>query len=172
MKITRVVPNNRRRAFEVQAGGHTHLFPYAVVRPTPTARDRVTEVHIDEDQGREGFTYRLAGGDEGAVHIDHVLEYNRDPGYMAEQLLYRLSVSARDAVAQSSLSTRELIRRLGTSPTQFYRLLDPTNYRKSMRQLLALLGLLGYEVDLTLTPARQDAQHPLHPAYGRIVSRS
>jgi len=160
VKITRVVRNNRRRAFEVEAGGVRHLFPYAVVHPTPAAHERVAEVHIDEEQGQEGFTYRLASGLEGAVHIDHVLEYNHDPGYVADQILYRLTLCARDAATRSDLSTRELIRRLATSPAQFYRLLDPTNYRKSMRQLVALLGLLGCDVDLCVTPARKPAGAP------------
>lgn len=160
MKITRVSPNNRRRAFEVVAGRHAYQFPYAAIRPTPTARDRIVEVGIDEEQGREGFTYQLASGLEGAVHIDHVLEYNRDPAYMADQLLYRLTVRTQEAVSHSPLSTRELIRRLGTSPAQFYRLLDPTNYRKSVRQLLALLTVLGYEVDFAVHPTQAPLQTP------------
>jgi hypothetical protein len=43
-----------------------------------------------------------------------------------------------------------LIRRLGTSPAQFYRLLDQTNYSKSMDQLMDLLGILDCEVDLVV----------------------
>ena len=38
-------------------------------------------------------------------------------------------------------------RRLGTSPAQFYRVLDTTNYRKSVDKRLALLQVLGCEVD-------------------------
>ena len=75
----------------------------------------------------------MASGQEGAVHIDHVLEYNKDPAYLADRVLYKLTVWAQEEVEKSDLSTRELIRRLGTSPAQFYRLLDQTNYRKSMR---------------------------------------
>ena len=75
----------------------------------------------------------MASGQEGAVHIDHVLEYNKDPAYLADMVFYKLTVWAQEEVEKSDLSTRELIRRLGTSPAQFYRLLDQTNYRKSMR---------------------------------------
>ena len=56
----------------------------------------------------EGFVYVLASGDEGTVHIDHVLEYNRDPGYMADLLLYELTCRVRKAVERSPLSTREI----------------------------------------------------------------
>jgi len=50
------------------------------------------------------------------------------------------------------VSRRELIRRLGTSATQFYRLLDQTNYRKSVDQLLSLLQILDCEVQFVVRP--------------------
>ncbi|MBW8057718.1 MAG: helix-turn-helix domain-containing protein [candidate division NC10 bacterium] len=43
-----------------------------------------------------------------------------------------------------------MIRRLGTSATQFYRLLDQTNYNKSLGQLLSLLHILDCDVDLVV----------------------
>lgn len=53
-------------------------------------------------------------------------------------------------MAASPLSRRELIRRLGTSPAQFYRLLDQTNYRKSVDQLVSLLQILDCDVRLVV----------------------
>ena len=79
-----------------------------------------------------------------------MLDYNRDPSYLGDLLLYELSVEAKDRVAGSSLSKREIIRRLGTSASQFYRLVDPTNYRKSMGQLLALLQILDCDVEIVI----------------------
>jgi len=40
------------------------------------------------------------------------------------------------------------MRRLKTSPSQFYRLIDPTNYRKSIDKMLELLAVLDCEVEL------------------------
>ena len=51
---------------------------------------------------------------------------------------------------RSKLSRREIIRRLGTSPAQLYRLLDQTNYRKSVDQMLSLLAALDCDVDLVV----------------------
>jgi len=73
------------------------------------------------------------------VHVEQVLEYNQDPTYLRDLLLYRLTLEAQKRVAKSPLSKREIVRRLGTSAAQLYRLLDQTNYRKSVDQLLALL---------------------------------
>ncbi len=47
---------------------------------------------------------------------------------------------------ESHLSKREIARRLGTSPAQLYRLLDPTNYRKSLQRLVLLLLILDCDV--------------------------
>ena len=47
-------------------------------------------------------------------------------------------------------SKREIVLRLGTSAAQLYRLLDQTNYRKSVDPLLALLQVLNCDVDLVV----------------------
>jgi hypothetical protein len=93
----------------------------------------------------------LASGEEDTIHIDHVIEYNEDPGYLRDLLLYKLTLEAQKRVDSAPLSKRELIRRLGTSATQFYRLLDQSNYKKSLGQLVALLHVLDCDVDLVVT---------------------
>jgi len=150
MKIHSVRLNNRRRVFEVGTWRETLLFPYAKANPAPTAANPAVEVRIDEDLGREGFSYKLASGGEGTIHIEQVLEYNKDPSYMRDLLLYKLTIEAQGRVEHSRLSRREIIRRLGTSPAQFYRLLDSTNYRKSVDKLLLLLRILDCDVDFVV----------------------
>ena len=43
---------------------------------------------------REAFSYRLASGREGTIHIEPVLEYNWDPGSMQSRLLDKLTLEA------------------------------------------------------------------------------
>ncbi len=150
MKIRKVVANNRKKAFEVTTYGRKFSFPYAKLETPPTRGNRLLQVYVDRELGNEAFTYQLESGDEESVHIDRVLEYNRDPRYMRDLMLYRLTLEAQRRVRNSSLSKRELIRRLGTSPAQFYRLLDATNYKKSIDQLMALLYILDCDVDLVV----------------------
>jgi hypothetical protein len=150
VKILGVEANNRKKSFEVQTREGTYSFPFAKLEIRPSADDPIKEVFPDEELGMEGFTYRLESGAEDTVHLDAVLEYNRDSGYLSELLLHELTVEALKALEESGLSKRELIRRLGTSPSQFYRLLDPTCYGKSAGQMLALLHLLGKQVDLVV----------------------
>lgn len=151
MKIKRVEANNRRQAFAIEnEEGERFFFPYARLRLRPSAENRIARVFPDPELGHEAFTYVLESGEEDSVHLDAVLEYNEDPTYLKDLLLYKLTLEAQERVASSSLSKREIIRRLGTSASQFYRLLDPTNTSKSVGQLVALLHILDYDVDLVV----------------------
>ena len=150
MKIRAVGYNNRKKLFDVRIRTSTLAFPYSKAEPMPNAGDAVARVFVDEELGQEGFTYELASGRHGTVHVEQVLEYNRDPSYLRDQLLYRLTLEAQERVARSPLSKREIVRRLGTSAAQLYRLLDQTNYRKSLDQLLELLQVLDCDVDLVV----------------------
>jgi hypothetical protein len=150
MQLRSVRHNNRKKVFEVKAGTRAFGFPFAKTDPQPTTDDPVHRVFIDQDLGRQGFTYVLNSGQEGTVHLEQVLEYNQDPSYSRDLLLYRLTIEAQKRVEKSPLSKREIIRRLGTSATQLYRLLDQTNYRKSVDQLISLLQILDCEVDFVV----------------------
>ncbi|MGH8545338.1 MAG: hypothetical protein ACREX3_17270 [Gammaproteobacteria bacterium] len=150
MKIRSVKRNNRKKTFEIRVSTKTLLFPYSKSDPPPTIEDPVTRLFVDEEVGREGFTYVLESGRSGTVHAEQVLEYNQDPAYLRNLLLYRLTLEAQKRVNASPLSKREIIRRLRTSPAQFYRLLDQTNYRKSVDQMLLLLQIVDCDVDLVI----------------------
>ena len=147
MKIRAVKHNNRKKTFEIRTSTKMRVFPFSQGAPPPTAEDPVSEVFVDEEAGREAFTYVLTSGRSGTVHAEQVLEYNLDPSYLRNLLLYRLTIEAQKRVAASPLSKREIMRRLGTSATQLYRLLDQTNYRKSVDHVLALLQVLNCEID-------------------------
>jgi predicted XRE-type DNA-binding protein len=156
VKIKKVTHNNRRRAFEVTTHRGSFVYPYARLDVTPTSHNVIKDVHVDPELDNEAFTYVLEAGQEGTVHIDHVLDYNQDPTYLRDMLVYRLTLEAQKHVDRSALSKREIIRRLGTSASQFYRLLDQTNYKKSIGQLLALLDILDCDVDLTVKNRKRE----------------
>lgn len=150
MKVGRVTVNARERAFHVRLGRTMFRFPFVKADPTPTAKDPVVRVWSDAELGHHGFSYALASGQEGCVLADQVLDYNSDPRYLRKLTLYGLTARALEVLEQSGLSKREVIRRLGTSPSQFYRLIDPTNYQKTVDQMLALMNVLGCEVEFTV----------------------
>jgi hypothetical protein len=149
VKIRSVRSDPRRRAFAVSMGRAVHEFPWSQLDVVPSAADPVVEAAPDPELGREGFTYRLASGREGTVHADHVLRFVRDPDHQRVELLYALTNEAIDALAASGRTKRSVARQLGTSLAQLARLLDPTNSRKSLDQLVRLLTALGRRVEVT-----------------------
>jgi predicted XRE-type DNA-binding protein len=150
MKIQSVGLNNRKKLFIIKTAGRTLHFPYSKAEIQPTRDNPILNVSVDKELGREAFTYTLHSGAEGTIHVDQVLEYNQDARYMRRALLYKLTIEAQKRIKASTLSKREIIRRLGTSASQLYRLLDQTNERKSIDQLLSLLHVLDCDVDLLI----------------------
>jgi hypothetical protein len=150
VKIRSVTQNNRKKVFELRTSAKRLVFPFSKADPAPTIQDPISEIFVDPEAGREAFTYVLHSGRTGTIHIEQVLEYNQDPTYLRDLLLYRLTIEAQKRIAKSPLSKREIVRRLGTSAAQLYRLLDQTNYRKSVDQVVALLQVLNCDVDLVV----------------------
>lgn len=164
MKILKVDSDNRHRRFAVKTRRGVLAFPYGRCDPAPSTQDRLAEVYVDPELGREAFTYTLESGAQGSVHIDSVLDVNADPDYLARLELYRLTLEAKSRLKASGLSMRGAAERLGTSPPQLYRLLDPTNYTKSARQFLAVLALGGASVTVTdALPERHRSRRPAVP---------
>ena len=141
-------------------------FPFSRCEPPPSSADPVRTVAVDPELACEGFTYTLASGREGSVLKDQVRDFNRDPEYLRDLLLYRLTVAAQDRMAASDQSRREIARRLGTSASQLYRLLDTTCRTKSLDQMLRLLCVLECDVDLAVR-TRTAGHPPVSPAPSR-----
>jgi predicted XRE-type DNA-binding protein len=152
MIITHVTPNHRKKAFEIEVGDTEYEFPFARLRLEPSAQDPVEDAFVDPELGNEAFTYRLRSGQEDTVHLDAVLDAVKDPDYLQDVFLHHLAVEAKEGLEASGLSKRQVARQLGTSPSQLYRILDPGNRRHSVGQLLALLDLVGKEVQVSVRP--------------------
>jgi len=151
MKIRNVDINNRRKEFSVLTySGASYTFPYAKATPCPDTSNRIEAVFVDKELANEAITYVLHSGDEGSIHIEQILEYNEDPAYLAELLSYKLTLEAQQRIESSGLSRRQIAKRLNTSLPQLYRLLDTTNTRKSMNQLVTLLHVLNCNVDMVV----------------------
>lgn len=152
MIVKAVLANNRRKAFIVTSARGTYPFPFALLKVKPSPDDPIVELFVDEEIAKEGFTYVLQSGAMDSVLLDEVLYYNRDPQYIHDYLLFKLTVEAQKRVKESNLSKREIIRRMGTSPSQLYRILDTTYYGKTVDQILKLFHVLQCEVEVKVTP--------------------
>lgn len=146
MKIRKVVLNNQKRCIEVDTPKGKFGLPFSKLQLVPTVYNRIAKIRIDPELGREGVTYVLESGKEDSVPLDAFLDYNQEPDYMRKTHLYKLTLKALESVKKSRLPKREIARRLRTSPAQLYRLLDTTNYKKTIDQMIRLLVCLGTEV--------------------------
>ena len=152
MIIDAVSMNNRRKEFVIKAAGETYSFPFALLDVKPRKDNRIVDLYVDKELANECFTYVLESGDLDSVTLDQVRYYNRDPQYLHDLLIHKLSAEAKRMVGESKLSKREIIRRLGTSPSQLYRILDTTYYGKTVDQILKLFHVLQCEVEVKVTP--------------------
>jgi hypothetical protein len=96
----RIIANNRHKAFEATAGRNRLLFPYAKAAPRPASAHPVRNVYVDNELGREAFTYVLDSGREGTVHLDYVLEYNENPRILRDLLHGRGAAAIEEERAQ------------------------------------------------------------------------
>ncbi|MCC6810948.1 MAG: helix-turn-helix domain-containing protein [Deltaproteobacteria bacterium] len=153
MKLKKVHANNHKKCFEVQTAGRTFEFPYSKLSVPPRDGDPIATCFVDRDLGSEAFTYTLTSGKESTIHSDQLLEYHQDPDYTRQMLLYKLTLKAQKLLDARGVKKREIIRRLHTSPAQFYRLLDQTNYKKSIDQMVRMLAALDCGVDVVFQSA-------------------
>jgi hypothetical protein len=150
MKISSVKANNKKKCFEILAGKQAYSLPYSRLELKPSARNPIEEVFVDKELGGRAITYKLASGDEASVHLDAFLDYNSDPSYLRELIVHQLTVEVNKRHKHLDISKHEIVRRLKTSPSQLYRLLDPANSKKSVDEMLRLLAVLGCEVKMAV----------------------
>ena len=124
-------------------------FPFSRLRLKPTDTYPINDAFVDKELGSQAFTYTLTSGKEDSVHVDQVLEYNKDPEYIRKMLLFKLTIQAQKMIEVRGISKRERVRRLNTSPTQLDRLIDQTFYGKTIDQMVRLLSALDCPVDFT-----------------------
>lgn len=150
MKIRSVLVNRRKKALEIMTNKGSLNLPFSRLPLKPSVHDKLKVAYVDSELANRAITYTLISGKEASVHLDAFLDYNRDPEFLRNSTLHQLTIDAMKLVQESGLSKHELIRRLKTSPSQLYRLLDPANYKKSVDEMLRLLAALGYRVDMKL----------------------
>ena len=158
MIIQDVKANNRQHCFQIKTRRGEFSFPFIKLKLVPSSTNRIKDVYVDREAGKQAITYVLQSGDEDTVHMDDFLYYNRDPDYVRDVTLYNLTVKVVDLLQHSKLPKRELARKLKTSPAQVYRLLDPTNYRKTTDQMVRLLACLDYTVDVRVRESKDGAR--------------
>ena len=143
-----VTINTRKKFIEISTKEKSYTLPFALLRLKPTSANPIVDIYVDSELGNEGITYSVKSGEEDSLHLDDFLEYHRDPDYVRRDLLYKLSLEAQKAVTDAEISISELARRLETSRAQINRLLEPSNYQKTIDQVMKVLSVLGRRIEV------------------------
>src|SRR3989338_4665891 len=143
MKIKSVKINNRKKTLEIETQKGCFGLPFSRLELKPSFKDKIMKIYVDKELDDRAITYILESGKEDSIHLDAFLDYNKDPDFLRDITLHKLTIVAIKCLNTSNLSKHEVIRRLKTSPSQLYRLLDPTNYKKSTDEMLRLLSEIG-----------------------------
>ncbi|MCB0368110.1 MAG: hypothetical protein KDD45_01400 [Bdellovibrionales bacterium] len=147
MKIKSVEVDNRRKRINIMTAKGAYSLPFVKLSKIPTVEDKIIEVYVDKELGKEAVTYLTESGYEDSIHLDVFLDFNKEPDFLKKIFLFKLTDKAREALDASKLSKNEVCRRLKTSPSQLARLLDSTNDKKSVDKMLELLAVLGVSVE-------------------------
>ena len=154
-RITYVYANYRSRSLVVHLGQHKLLYPFALLDPQPSAWDRYVRYYVDERAGPSAVHYVLESGSQGRLTAEQVLDFHREPAQLKTRVLETLTMAASERIQNTGLSKRQIFKRLRTSRAQLDRILDPSNVRKSVDSVLAVLEVLGYEVEVTVRQKRR-----------------
>lgn len=146
--------NHHKKCLEIETPKGLLALPFSKLRLMPSSEDPIVEIYVDEDLASEAVTYKLKSGLEDSIHVDAFLDYNEDPDYMKKLALYNVTIRALELVEKANISKREIARRLSTSPPQLYRLLDTSNYSKSIDQMVRLIAALGCEINFIIQPRK------------------
>ena len=147
-KIRDAQANNRTKKITINTAKGKMALPYSKLPIVPSTGNRILKVYVDNELDKRAITYELEDGHFDSVPLDAFLDFNKDPEYLREIELHRLTVLANKAVKSSGMSKREICRKMNTSLSQLSRILDPTNYSKTFDQLLKLFAVLGIEVKI------------------------
>ena len=147
-KIKSVTFNNKTCVVTIQTSAAALDLPYSKLMLKPSPGNGIKEAYVDKELAQRCVTFMLKDGQEDSVPIEAFWEYNRDPDYMREIELYKLTTKAISLVKASNLSKRFICRQMGTSLSQLSRLLDPKNQKKTIDQMLRLITILGADFEI------------------------
>lgn len=146
MKIEEVKINTVLNHIEVLAS-RLMIFPLSKLKKPFSSYKNISEFFIDEELGCEAVTLISKTGEEESIHLDSFLEINSDPEYFRNLFLYELTSDLVKVFDSDGLVKKHVAAKLDTSMAQLYRVLDTTNYSKTLDQVIKTFAAIGYKVN-------------------------
>ncbi|MBI4211051.1 MAG: helix-turn-helix transcriptional regulator [Deltaproteobacteria bacterium] len=141
-KFKKAIFDNKKKVFYLEYSSGLKLeCPYSAL----SVENKIVDSGPDEETGHHSFYFVTDQGKKEFVPFDQPLHIAQHPEYVKQQTLYHVTKQVNKMLQASSISKRELARRLGTSLSQVSRLLDTTNEKKELSRLIEIAAILDYE---------------------------
>ncbi|MCB0412686.1 MAG: hypothetical protein KDD50_00030, partial [Bdellovibrionales bacterium] len=101
MKIKSVEVDNRRKRINIMTAKGAYSLPFVKLSKIPTVEDKIIEVYVDKELGKEAVTYLTESGYEDSIHLDVFLDFNKEPDFLKKIFLFKLTDKAREALDAS-----------------------------------------------------------------------
>jgi hypothetical protein len=107
---------------------------------------------IKVDWETSGKSLKIIFEDESIDYLpyDQPLVIVRDPEYLLQVHIERITAKIKEAIARKKISKRYIAERLKTSDNQIQRLLNPDILNKNLSQLYKIADLVGLEFEVVV----------------------
>ena len=143
-KIKSAEFNNRRKTIVVT---YTTGKPVEVHYAQLGIRQNIESVWVDKETRGMSLGIKLENGQEDFMPYDQPLALAKDPEYLLQTQIERLTATIKQTIAEQKISKRYIAEQLKTSDNQVQRLLNPAILNKNLEQLYKIATLLGLELD-------------------------
>ncbi|MEK7396938.1 MAG: hypothetical protein AAB116_08385 [Candidatus Poribacteria bacterium] len=104
-------------------------------------------VWVDKETRGHSLGLRFDDGKEDYMPYDQPLALTKDPEYLLQTHVERLTAVIKATIKERRISKRFLADQLGTSDNQIQRLLNPTILNKNLEQLYKVATIIGLEFE-------------------------
>ncbi len=149
-KIKSAIFNNHKKVLEViYASGKSvrvHYRQLGIIK-------NISDVWVDKETSGLSLGIRFEDQTENYMPYDQPLALVRDPEYLLQNQIEKVTARIRNAIVEKGISKRFLAEQLKTSDNQIQRLLDPRILNKNLEQLYKIATLLGLEFEWRIKEA-------------------
>ena len=144
VKIKKAEFNNRKKVLTVHyMNGKTVDVHYAQLG----IKKNLETAWVDQDTKGHSLGLRFEDGNEDYMPYDQPLAIARDPEYLLQTHIERLTAIIKATIKERKISKRFLAEQLRTSDNQVQRLLNPDILNKNLEQLYKIATLVGLELE-------------------------
>lgn len=142
--------SNKLKEIEVvYTTGKRATLPYASLN----LKKKIQRIWVDKETKGKSVGMEFEDGLVDYLPYDQPLAIVKDPEYILQNHIERITARIKDEIARKKISRRFLAQQLKTSENRIQRLLNPEILNKNLGQLYKMVSLLGLECEIQIRKA-------------------